>query len=147
MVLLATVTTDACIFPLIFNLSLLFIIGFIFWPFQRYIRLSHELNGNWYAWSSDPNSYAMMWRYHHFSQVPPFSFPLFPSLSNSLISHRYVYNKVMGGTGFTKSHVQWVFEPVSPYEPDANHDFRLYWPGMLLIHLYRYSFPSFLVFI
>lgn len=35
----------------------------------------------------------------------------------------------MSLTGATKSHIQWVFEPISPNEIDAFHDFRNYWPG------------------
>lgn len=68
-----------------------------------YLRLAHELNGNWYAWSANSTSYQMMWR--------------------------YVWNKVMVGTGIMATHIQWVFEPISPWEVDAQHDFRLYWPG------------------
>jgi len=70
---------------------------------RMYFRLEHEMNGDWYAWSNGPANYAAAWR--------------------------YVWNKMMSGTGFTKSHIQWVFEPISPYEKDTAHDFRNYWPG------------------
>lgn len=48
----------------------------------------------------------------------------------------------MTGTGITKTHIQWVFEPVSPYESDAAHDFRLYWPGTAFIEVISYINPQ-----
>jgi hypothetical protein len=71
----------------------------------RYLRLEHELNGNWYSWSANATGYAAAWR--------------------------YVWTKVMEGNGFTNTHLQWIFEPISPYDIDAAHDFRNYWPGIL----------------
>lgn len=65
-----------------------------------YLRYAHELNGNWYPWSNVTN-YGAAWR--------------------------YVYNKIMTGSGLNKTHIQWIFEPIAPWE--IGGDFELFWPG------------------